>query len=284
MKLLFTSDLHGSEGHYARLVSAAKDERPEVVVLGGDLLPDDSALHPEKMGVGQPEFVKGRFREIILALRDASACKEVLVIFGNHDWRSSAEAMKELAANGLVSVLCHTKPVEVDGLAFLGYSCTPPTPWYVKDFERLDLRGDRPPLLGGATWDPRFSMATSHGATQIYESAPAIADDLAALKPPAGPWVFVAHAPPFDSHLDRSYEKSPWGSRAVREAIEKFRPTLSLHGHIHESPVVTGQYQQQIGKTVAVNPGQTRAQLSYAVIDFDVAGGRVADVKHKQRA
>jgi len=83
-------------------------------------------------------------------------CKEVVVIFGNHDWRSSAEAMKELAANGLVSVLCHTKAVEIDGLAFLGYSCTPPTAWYVKDFERLDLRAIAA-LFRGRHLGPPFS-------------------------------------------------------------------------------------------------------------------------------
>ena len=40
------------------------------------------------------------------------------------------------------------------------------------------------------------------------------------------------------------------GSPAVREAIEKYQPVLSLHGHIHESRGAT-----HIGRTLAVNPG-----------------------------
>jgi Icc-related predicted phosphoesterase len=42
----------------------------------------------------------------------------------------------------------------------------------------------------------------------------------------------------------------PLGSTAVREAIEKHQPALSLHGHIHESRGVA-----RIGQTVSLNPG-----------------------------
>jgi Icc-related predicted phosphoesterase len=40
------------------------------------------------------------------------------------------------------------------------------------------------------------------------------------------------------------------GSSAVREAIEKYQPVMSLHGHIHES-----RGEARIGKTLAINPG-----------------------------
>jgi Icc-related predicted phosphoesterase len=40
------------------------------------------------------------------------------------------------------------------------------------------------------------------------------------------------------------------GSAAVRQAIEKYQPLLSLHGHIHESGGVV-----KLGRTTSVNPG-----------------------------
>jgi Icc-related predicted phosphoesterase len=40
------------------------------------------------------------------------------------------------------------------------------------------------------------------------------------------------------------------GSKAVREAIEKYNPLLGLHGHIHESRGVF-----KVGKTTCINPG-----------------------------
>jgi len=80
--------------------------------------------------------------------------------------------------------------------------------------------------------------------------------------------IFNFHAPPKDSTLDTAAELD-WstdppkvvtsggtpvmygaGSAAVRAAIEKYQPLLSLHGHIHES-----RGQTTIGRTVAVNPG-----------------------------
>ena len=59
---------------------------------------------------------------------------------------------------------------------------------------------------------------------------------------------------------------------------------LSLHGHIHQSPAVTGHFRQEIGKTVAVNAGQTLGKLNYAVIKVDIAGGKVTSVEHGQCA
>jgi uncharacterized protein len=81
--------------------------------------------------------------------------------------------------------------------------------------------------------------------------------------------VFSMHVPPLDSQLDLcpkldASEYPPKvvtnaggqpvmhgaGSAAVRAAIEKYQPALSLHGHIHESRGAT-----RIGRTLALNPG-----------------------------
>ena len=40
------------------------------------------------------------------------------------------------------------------------------------------------------------------------------------------------------------------GSQVVRQAIERYQPLLSLHGHIHESRGVI-----KMGRTTAINPG-----------------------------
>jgi Icc-related predicted phosphoesterase len=80
--------------------------------------------------------------------------------------------------------------------------------------------------------------------------------------------IFNFHAPPIDSTLDTCPKLDTStdpptvitaggepvmygaGSIAVRQAIERYQPLLSLHGHIHESRGVI-----KIGRTVAVNPG-----------------------------
>jgi Icc-related predicted phosphoesterase len=82
--------------------------------------------------------------------------------------------------------------------------------------------------------------------------------------------IFNFHAPPFESKLDDaplldkelnpmiqggSVVLVPVGSKAVRKMIEKHQPFLGLHGHIHES---SGS--MKIGRTHCVNPGSEYAE------------------------
>jgi Icc-related predicted phosphoesterase len=59
------------------------------------------------------------------------------------------------------------------------------------------------------------------------------------------------------------------GSTAVRAAVEKYEPLLSLHGHIHESKAAT-----RIGPTLAINPGSEYPEglLRGAIVDLDRDG------------
>jgi Icc-related predicted phosphoesterase len=78
--------------------------------------------------------------------------------------------------------------------------------------------------------------------------------------------IFNFHCPPYNTPIDIAPklddllkyklapggepEKAPVGSMAVRKAIEKYQPLLSLHGHIHESKGFV-----KIGRTTCLNPG-----------------------------
>ncbi len=78
------------------------------------------------------------------------------------------------------------------------------------------------------------------------------------------------HAPPYNTGLDTApkinpdlsvkvglggIEFSAVGSKSVRNIIEKYKPLLGLHGHIHESPGF-----RRIGRTLCVNPGSEYAE------------------------
>jgi Icc-related predicted phosphoesterase len=51
----------------------------------------------------------------------------------------------------------------------------------------------------------------------------------------------------------------------VREAIQRYQPSVGLHGHIHESRAA-----QKIGRTLCVNPGSDYGTgvLRGAVVDI----------------
>jgi Icc-related predicted phosphoesterase len=96
--------------------------------------------------------------------------------------------------------------------------------------------------------------------------------------------VLNLHCPPYASGLDTCQllkddlspiteagqpVMGPAGSTAVRAAIERYQPVLSVHGHIHESRAVA-----KIGRTLAVNPGSEYPEgvLRGALVDFDSNG------------
>ena len=75
--------------------------------------------------------------------------------------------------------------------------------------------------------------------------------------------VLVSHHPPKDTKLDTVYSGEHIGSSAVRQFIEKNKPSIVFCGHVHEATGI-----DRIGDTLLVNPGPARHGC-YALADFD---------------
>jgi len=73
-----------------------------------------------------------------------------------------------------------------------------------------------------------------------------------------GKAIFMFHSPPLDTKLDMSLLTQHAGSFSVRGFIEHRKPLLTLHGHIHESPSISGEISEKLGSTLAVNPGSAK--------------------------
>jgi Icc-related predicted phosphoesterase len=97
--------------------------------------------------------------------------------------------------------------------------------------------------------------------------------------------IFNLHAPPINSNLDSCQkltedlkpvfvggqpELFSAGSQAVRECINRFKPMLGLHGHIHESRGVTS-----IGRTMCFNPGSEYAETILRGVILDLDSNRI---------
>lgn len=75
--------------------------------------------------------------------------------------------------------------------------------------------------------------------------------------------IFVPHAPPRKTRLDRTFMGMHVGSTAVRHFIERNRPNVVVCGHIHEARGV-----DTLGETQMVNCGPA-GRGSYAVITIN---------------
>lgn len=155
---------------------------------------------------------------------------------GNDDY---ADTLEPLSREGLQSVVaCESREVRIGEqytMVSLGFSG--PTPW------KTPRETDEETL-----------------ARMINEMGQQVAD--------MSHCIFNMHDPPIDSTLDTcpllDWNTDPpkqivrggqvvmhgAGSRAVRDAIEKYQPLLGLHGHIHESPGAI-----KLGRTLCINPG-----------------------------
>ena len=75
--------------------------------------------------------------------------------------------------------------------------------------------------------------------------------------------IFVPHAPPRDTKLDKIFLGKHVGSTAVREFVERHHPDVLVCGHIHE-----GRGVDVLGKTTIINCGAAGRGF-YAVIEIN---------------
>lgn len=267
MRICFTSDLHGRDALYEQLSSHLLRERPRLLILGGDLFPDGDLEDP--LGT-QGRYLEESFLHRVSLWRRQIQDMQVAVILGNHDWQFSESMLREASAANTLRLLTLNECWRLDGVNFTGYSRTPPTPYWVKDFERLDLRSDSPPESSGAVWNSMRHCAEDAEVATHFSADRSMEADFRDALIPASPWIFVCHAPPVNSKLDQlPHIDYPVGSHAVRAFIEQRRPTISLHGHIHESPACTGAFWARVGETLAINPGQGVDRLQAVFFDSD---------------
>lgn len=86
------------------------------------------------------------------------------------------------------------------------------------------------------------------------------------------------HSPPYGGKLDLTDANIKAGSKAIGKQIEKVQPILTLHGHIHESPLKSSCWIEKIGRTISINPGMGD-KLQAVFIELDILGN-VKSIEH----
>jgi Icc-related predicted phosphoesterase len=247
----FTSDLHGQLALYEQIVALTAARLPAALLLGGDLAPHASG---EEGIARQRVFLEGFLIEFARRVRDASPATRLLLLMGNDDWAANADVL-EREDEGLWTLL-HERIVRVGPVSVAGCSWVPITPFAMKDWERWDDGSEETPARlegwvsrGGGLRPFRFDPASR---------APTITDalDTLALAGPARETIFVLHSPPRDTSCDMIGSRAHVGSRAIRNFLLRHAPPLTLSGHIHESPRISGSWRDRVGSTIVVNPGQ----------------------------
>jgi uncharacterized protein len=303
VRIFFATDIHGSDTCWRKFLNSGKHYDADAIVLGGDmtgkavipmvdagdgrwyatLLENRHDLNNEDEAKEFEEAVRRRgyypFRTTPDELRELQADEEGttklfhdLMLGRVQSWIDLADErladaelrcfvcpgnddqfeVDEVIANAQRVEACEGRVVEIDGFQLASTGWSNRTPW---DTYREE---DEPDL------EKRIETVVSE------------------VTAPAERTIFSFHCPPHGSGLDEAPELTedmrlkhagrapvPLGSTAVRAAIERHQPLLSLHGHIHESRGNT-----RIGRTLCINPGSSyeQGELLGAVVDLE--GGK----------
>lgn len=102
--------------------------------------------------------------------------------------------------------------------------------------------------VGGSNITP-FNTPTEFSEDELFQLAMRGYEEIASLPVK----IFVSHAPPFNTVVDRIKSGIHVGSTAIRRFIEEKQPDFCLTGHIHES-----RGEERVGKTLVLNPGMLK--------------------------
>jgi len=277
MKILYTSDLHGEIHLYHELLPLSISSSSEIMIIGGDLLPSLSATKRyEDMVPNQRVFIDEFLASFLNKILETTPVQQIFLISGNWDlgYGFLFTGHKERIIDLNQKSYCLRNRYEL-----IGYPFVPPTPFRPKDYEKMDNRE--------APWPPQKIPSYIRSSDQTDQLTPVdpylflrgretIEEDLRRLPKPLDPkrTIYVMHSPPYGTRLDFIQGGESAGSRSIKAFIEKHLPFLTLHGHIHESPDLSGHYFDQIGETISVNPGQSvwkgKDSLSLYAVTFEI--------------
>jgi uncharacterized protein len=269
LKNLFTSDLHGNVKKYRLFLQTIEKEQPDGVFIGGDILPNTYAIHESAA-----DFIEKQLFQPLQKIRE-NLQKNIrcFVILGNDDPRINEDILINADKNGIIDYV-HFKTVQYHELFVSGYSFVPPTPFQLKDWEKYDISR----YVDINSVSPEEGIRSIPVEKDLIRFSTIKADlDVLAQNAPPKKTIFLFHAPPYNSLLDRAgldgktVDYAPLdvhiGSVAIQRFIAKYKPFITLHGHVHETVNITGHWNEKIGSTHAFTGTHEHAEFYY--ISFD---------------
>ena len=305
MRIVYTTDIHGSEKCFRKFINSAPFYKADVLILGGDITGKAISCILRRGSSFQAELLG---REYVL--EDEKALKEF---------------EEKVRFNGFYPYICDPEELvameQDDALrdkAFITAMLQAKNYWMEWADNRLEQYGVECFAITGN--DDHFVLdevfenrrhihlvnntMIDYKGLQIFgypysnltpwnspreKNENDISSDLEQMyslgRHETNPSIWNIHVPPYDSGLDIAPELTedltpiliggnesmgPVGSLAVRDFLQHHQPLLGLHGHVHES-----RGAQKIGQTLCVNPGSRYNEGALLAVIVDIKGSSV---------
>jgi Icc-related predicted phosphoesterase len=305
VRVFFATDIHGSEVCWRKFLNAASFYQADLVILGGDVT--GKVMVPITARSGYWEVVvrgepirmetKEELERVESQIRNAGSYPAIVTPDeldhlskdeGAVDQRFGVEMLRSLdrwldMADGKLKggqIPCVLNGGNDDIFEIDPVIESSPCVTFAEG-KLLDLGGFHLVSMGWTNptpWDTFREAPESELAQKI--------DAVASLVPDMEHAIFNFHAPPYGTGLDEAPAldqqlrpthggavMKPVGSTAVRDAIQRYQPMLSVHGHIHESRGV-----KKMGRTLAINPGSVYGDgvLQGALLELNAKKSKVS--------
>jgi Icc-related predicted phosphoesterase len=285
MRIVFATDIHGSEQCFRKFLNSAKVYRADVMILGGDitgkvLVPivhrpgTWTAFLAGKEMTAETEQELRQLRQLIRLSGQYAvivAPDEKAALDSDEDLRHQAfrDAMLGTVGDWVELAAERLEPQDIPVIAMPGND-----DWHeVEDaLEKADyitsaegktisLPDDYTLVSYGYSNKTPWDSPRELDDQQLGQRLRALVDPLDDLSRT----IYNFHVPPFGTSLDQApalsadfkprsrggqIEMTDAGSPVVREIIERTQPLLGIFGHIHESKGM-----EKLGRTVCINPG-----------------------------
>ncbi len=262
MKILFVTDLHGSQWKYDRLFDVATGLGVQIVVNAGDMLPKEGAL------LQQDDFITSFLDLFFEKFNNAGIY--YLCYLGNDDLMIFDQLFEKVCEKYRFVVSLAQQKCDISGYEFIGMNWVVDYPFRLKDRCRVDTDDYVfQKQLGTGLLSTREGFQEIKDWPAYARSLPTLHDELINLVRPQNMYkaIYVIHMPPAKLGLDKCYSGVEAGSTAVYDFIRKNQPLMALHGHIHESPQMTNKWFAELGRTICIQPGQLD-DFTYVTIDL----------------
>jgi Icc-related predicted phosphoesterase len=302
-RILFVSDLHGSEVCFRKFLNAVPVYHPDLLVYGGDLM--GKILQPVFREPGDSLlWYPTEDRAARAPATELARIERTLADQGRYALLTDRDAWSELARRpDALEAKCRALGLERARawLALADERLGPNGPQLVLNVGNDDtdalldlLRREAPPsvlvpegrIVAAGPYEifgcGYANMTPWHCPRDLEE--PELARVLDRTSSAIGSprrTILDLHAPPFGTSIDPA--KRPRtaagelivdhvGSPSIRALIERVAPVVSLHGHIHESKGV-----DRVGPTPVYNPGSVYFSGALQGLVLDLDGPEVVD-------
>ena len=278
MKMLATNDIHQMSSKWKELVKVCEVEKPEVLIIAGDLFPHDNGILKEL------DFVK-HLKKYAKKIKDYGI--EIVLTLGNDDNQLLITEMENGHDEGLWNYV-NNQIFEMDGYEFAGMSYVPDYPFGYKFWCHPEFKDDLK-ICYDQYGDPLIVNENNEfeiipNLKEYMESKISIYDALietASMVNDIKKSIWLIHAPPAGMGLDVCSHGARVGSNAVLKFIEEYQPLLTIHGHIHESPEYNGKkWKQYCSETLCVQGGQMGFDIYYSLIELE--DGEIKSTSHSE--